>query len=163
MLILIVRHAAAAEPGAQYPDDTLRPLIKKGRETHAAVSRLLRKRGLVPDLILSSPWKRAMQTAQIMCREFAGKSKLKPRPAPSLAADPDLDSLKRDLDGTDGARIIALVGHEPWLSELTSVLLTGEPHRLVMDFPKSGVVGLETAGPQVGGGMLRFFLRPKMI
>ncbi|MGE0351625.1 MAG: histidine phosphatase family protein [Gemmatimonadales bacterium] len=166
MLLLLVRHATAAEhDSVKYPDDALRPLVKKGRETHAGVSRLLRKRKLVPDAILSSPFKRAWQTAQIMSREFAGKTKkkIKPRPAPSLAREPDLDALRQDFEGLDEARIVALVGHEPWLSTLASILLTGEPHRLVIDYPKSGVLGIETGGPQSGSGMLRFFLRPKLL
>ena len=164
MLILIVRHAAAGERDPlRYPDDTLRPLTRKGRETHAAVARLLRKRGMAPEAILSSPWKRARQTAGIMARALPGSRRLKPLLAPSLTTAPDLDALKRDLKPAEVARVVALVGHEPWLSELTSLLLTGEPHRLVLDFPKSGVAGIEARELEPGAGLLRFFLRPKMI
>lgn len=163
MLVLIVRHAQAGEHDAkQYPDDTLRPLTRKGREIHAEVSRLLRKRKLIPDAIYTSPWKRAMQTAQVMARELGGKS-LKPKPVPSLADAPDLDAIQQDLAGAEGLKVVALVGHEPWLSSLASMLLTGEPHRISIDFPKSGVIGIETDAIQAGAGMLRFFLRPKLV
>jgi phosphohistidine phosphatase len=163
MLVLIVRHAQAAEQDSKkYPDDSLRPLTRKGREIHAEVSRLLRKRKLIPDSIYTSPWKRAMQTAQILAREIGGKT-LKPKPAPSLADDPDLDAIQQDLAGIEDLKTVALVGHEPWVSSLASLLLTGEPHRLSIDFPKSGVIGIETDAIQAGAGMLRFFLRPKFI
>ena len=58
---------------------------------------------------------------------------------------------------------MALVGHEPWLSGLASLLLTGEPHRVSIDFPKSGVIGIEADAIDAGAGMLRFFLRPKLV
>lgn len=166
MLLLVVRHAQAGDHDpAKYPDDTLRPVTKKGREIHAEVGALLRRKKLVPEAIYSSPWKRAMQTSQVMAKAMVGKSgkPLKPRPAESLAAAPDLDDLRRDLEGIESLQIVAVVGHEPWLSTLVSLLLTGEPHRLSLDFPKSGVVGIDTDAIQAGAGMLRFFLRPKLI
>ena len=163
MLVLIVRHAQAGEHDeTKYPDDTLRPLTRKGREIHGEMSRLLRKRKIVPGAIYSSPWKRAMQTAQVMAREFGGKG-LKPKPIASLADPPDLDAIRRDLAGLEGLETVALVGHEPWLSGLASLLLTGEPHRVSIDFPKSGVIGIEADAIEAGAGMLRFFLRPKLL
>jgi len=163
MLLLIVRHAQAGEHDAKkYPDDTLRPLTRKGRQIHAEVSRLLRKRKIIPGAIYTSPWKRAMQTAQVMAREVSAKS-LKPKPVPSLADAPDLNAIGKDMVGTEGLETVALVGHEPWLSSLASLLLTGEPHRLSIDFPKSGVIGIEADAIEAGAGMLKFFLRPKLI
>jgi phosphohistidine phosphatase len=163
MLILIVRHAQAGEQDPKkYPDDTLRPLTRKGREIHAEVSRVLRKRKLIPGAIYSSPWKRAMQTAQVMARELGGKG-LKPKPVPSLADDPDLDAIRQDLSGIEGLEAVAIVGHEPWLSGLASLLLTGEPHRVSIDFPKSGIIGIEADAIEAGSGMLKFFLRPKLL
>lgn len=163
MLLLIVRHAQAAEQDPKkYPDDSLRPLTTKGREIHAEISRLLRKRKLIPDAIYSSPWKRAMQTASIMARELGGKS-LKPKPISALADVPDLDAIHKELEGAERLETVALVGHEPWLGSLASLLLTGEPHRLSIDFPKSGVIGIEVDAIESGAGMLRFFLRPKFV
>jgi phosphohistidine phosphatase len=165
MLILIVRHAQAGEHDpTKYPDDTDRPLTRRGKEIHAQVSRKLARRGLVPEAILTSPWKRAWQTAEIMAEEFSSKkNKLKPKAAPSLAQDPDLDAIRAELEGIGEINSVALVGHEPWLSELASLLLTGEQHRLSIDFPKSGVVGIETGTLEHGAGMLRFVLRPKLL
>jgi phosphohistidine phosphatase len=165
MLILIVRHAQAGEQDAtKYPDDSERPLTKAGKAAHAGVSGELIKRGLVPEAILSSPWKRAWQTAEIMAEEFSGKkNKIKPKAAPALARAPDLDAIKAELAGIGEIDTVALVGHEPWLGELISLLLTGDPNRVSVDLPKSGVVGIETATVEGGAGTLRFFFRPKLL
>jgi phosphohistidine phosphatase len=164
MLLLIVRHADAGErDSAKYPDDALRPLSKRGRKIHADVSEALGARDLRPDVIASSPWKRAWQTAAIMADEFSGKKKMKAIPAPSLTADPDLDAIRTDLGAIDGLDCIALVGHEPWLGELGSLLLTGDPRRMAIDLPKSGVIGIELAALEAGTGTLRFMLRPKLL
>ena len=165
MLILIVRHAQAGENDpAKFPDDTERPLTKAGKGIHAGVSAELSRRGLVPEAILSSPWKRAWQTAEIMAEEFSSKkNKLKPQTTPALAQAPDLEAIKAELAGIGEVATVALVGHEPWLGELVSLLLAGEPNRVSVDLPKSGVVGIEAAAVEAGGGTLRFFFRPKLL
>lgn len=165
MLLLIVRHAQAGEHDpTKYPDDTERPLTKAGKGIHAGVSAELAKRGLTPEAILSSPWKRAWQTAEIMAEEFTGKkNKLKPRATPALATAPDLDAIKAELAGIGEIETVALVGHEPWLGELVSLLLAGDPNRVSVDFPKSGVAGIEIGAIEPVGGTLRFFLRPKLL
>src|SRR5688572_27723234 len=67
MLLLLVRHAHAGDrDSSKWPDDTQRPLTDKGRKTHAKVSRTLRNLELAPELLLTSPWLRALQTAGIM-------------------------------------------------------------------------------------------------
>ncbi|MEO8199190.1 MAG: histidine phosphatase family protein [Gemmatimonadota bacterium] len=164
MLILIVRHAQAGEHDAKkYPDDTERPLTGRGRKIHAEVSAALRARKIAPDVIVASPWKRAWQTAGIMAKEFSGRKKMQPIPGPSLAADPNMESITSDLGPIEGLECIALVGHEPWLSELASLLLTGEAHRLSLDLPKSGVIGIEAPKLEAGAGTLQFLLRPKLL
>lgn len=164
-MILIVRHAqAGSHDPSQYPDDSERPLTKSGKAIQRSVSEALVKRGLVPEAILSSPWKRAWQTAEIMAREVSGrKNPVKPKAAPSLAQAPDLEAIRAELEGIGDISTVALVGHEPWLSELVSLLLTGEPGQVSLDFPKSGVVGVEAATVEGGAGTLRFFLRPKLL
>ena len=70
MLLLLIRHAIAAEQdGEKFPDDTLRPLIPKGRRIQERMGRRLAKEGLAPERVFSSPWKRAWQTARIVLTE----------------------------------------------------------------------------------------------
>ena len=58
---------------------------------------------------------------------------------------------------------MALVGHSPYIEDLASLLLTGAPARIALDFPKSGIMGIETERIDAGGGTLQFFMRPKQM
>lgn len=163
MLIMLVRHAQAADRDAEkYPDDTRRPLTRKGKASHARLTRALVKRDIRPDVIVSSPWKRAWQTAEIMAQGYADAGHNVPvRPAESLADAPDLARIAEEVS-LGQAKGIALVGHEPWMSELAGLLLTGSPEGMAIDYPKGGVVGIEADDLAPASGSLRFFLRPKM-
>jgi phosphohistidine phosphatase len=162
MLLLLIRHAQAAEQDdANYPDDSLRPLVGKGRKIQRRMSKELRRRKLIPTRVFSSPWKRAWQTARIVVEEL-GLPKSARLPCTALATPPDLGALAAEIGEVGADETIALVGHEPWMSELAVLLLTGRSAGLSIDFPKSGVMGIETAGlsSEAGGGTLLCFLVP---
>ncbi|HEV8196655.1 MAG TPA: histidine phosphatase family protein [Gemmatimonadales bacterium] len=160
MLILLIRHAIAAEQDPKkYPDDTLRPLLAKGRRIQARMSQRLRKEGLAPDRVFSSRWKRAWQTARIVVDE-TGIGKTKRFGSPALAEPPDLSVLAAEIGPVSGTERIALVGHEPWMGSLASLLLAGSAGALTVDFPKSGIMGIEAALIEAGVGQLQFFWRP---
>lgn len=163
MLLLLVRHALAADrEHTRYPDDTLRPLVPRGRRVQERVSRRLRKRGLIPAAIFASPWKRAWQTAGILARE-AGLPKAERIACPALAAEPDLEALGAAVGPRAADEIVALVGHEPWLGELASLLLTGSRTRLAVRFAKSGVLAIRTPAIAPAGGVLEFFVVPRAL
>jgi phosphohistidine phosphatase len=161
MLLLLIRHANAGQRDpAQWPDDTQRPLTDKGRKVHTDVARFLRKRDLAPSLVLSSPWVRAMQTAEITVQ--AARVPRPPVPCDALADEPDLSRLAEQLGDQPDDAIVAMVGHSPWMEDLGADLLGGSANSLRIDFPKSGVLGIELSELSPGAGELRFFLRPKM-
>ena len=162
MLLLLVRHAQAAEQSAtEYPDDSLRPLVPKGKKAQARISKELRRRKLVPERVFSSPWKRAWQTARILIEE-TGLPKSARLPCEALAAAPDLARIIEEVGDVGADATIAMVGHEPWMSELAALLLTGRPDGVSVDYPKSGVMGIELPAltAEGGQGTLRFFLTP---
>ena len=162
MLLLLVRHAQAAEQDeARYPDDSVRPLVPKGRKIQRRVSKALRRRNLIPSRVFSSPWKRAWQTARILVEEV-GLPKSARLPCQALAGPPDLAALAAEIGPVEGEETLALVGHEPWMSALAGLLLTARSEGLSVDFPKSGVMGIETQelATAAGSGTLRFFLVP---
>ena len=74
---------------------------------------------------------------------------------------PGSGALVRAIGAQDRNAVVALVGHEPWMSELASLLLSGRRETVRLDFPKSGVLGLEMRRIEAGSAVLRFFLRPK--
>ena len=97
MLILLIRHAQAAEQSdAEYPDDALRPLVPKGRKVQRRMSRLLVKQDCVPTRVFSSPWKRAWQTARIVVEETGIGTKNRIR-CDALAEPLDLAALAREI------------------------------------------------------------------
>jgi len=159
MQLLIIRHADAGERDpSRWPDDTLRPLSPKGEKRHKRVARRLRRRGLVPTLLLSSPWLRAWQTAEITAAVTGSPAPVSCEP---LAETPNLARIAAAVGNPGDDAIVALVGHEPWTGELASLLLSGDIHQLAIDFPKSGVMGLELAELDAGGAVLQFLHRPK--
>jgi phosphohistidine phosphatase len=162
MLLLLVRHAHAGDRDpSKWPDDTQRPITDKGRKTQARVVKALGDMGLVPELVLTSPWLRAAQTAELIQEGLSLATP--PVPCLALAADPELGALDKALGPPRGDKaVVALVGHSPWMEELVGLLLTGAAHGLAVDFPKSGVLAIEAERIGPRAGTLRFFLRPKM-
>lgn len=159
MNLLIIRHAdAGSHDPVRYPDDTLRPVSPRGRKRHRKVAKRLRRRALVPELLLASPWLRAWETAEITSAATGCPA---PVACEALAASPELARLGQAIGARGPEAIVALVGHEPWTGELAALLLTGERHGLAIDFPKSGVLGLTLDTLAAGEATLTFFLRPK--
>jgi phosphohistidine phosphatase len=161
MLLLLVRHANAGDRDpAQWPDDRDRPLTEKGRKVQSDVSRFLRKRDLAPTRVLTSPWTRAVQTAEILVE--VARVGQPPVLCEPLAGDPDLIRLQDCVGNQPPEAIVAMVGHSPWMEELASLLLGGSTTSIRIDFPKSGGMGIELERLEPGAGELRFFIRPKM-
>jgi phosphohistidine phosphatase len=159
MRILLIRHAdAGRRDPARWPDDSLRPLTDKGRRRHRRVARRLRRRGIIPTRLLSSPWLRAWESAEITALGTRGPV---PEACDGLAESPDLTALSRTLGDHDEAAVVGFVGHEPWLSELASLLLTGDAAGLTIDFAKSGVMAILAPALQPGAGTLELLWRPK--
>lgn len=157
--LLLIRHAQADERGPKYPDDSLRPLVAKGHQQTAALAEVLNALALRPDRLFSSPYRRAIQTAEPLTQCVAsGALEL----LEGLAAD-DYSQLLAELEAqlADNDGTIALVGHEPYLSELSSLLLTGNPNAVTIKFKKAALVVLE--GPLEAGQMtLALMLPPRL-
>jgi phosphohistidine phosphatase len=162
MLILLVRHARAGDPDSQrWPDDRLRPLTNPGREVHAQMSRALATLEAMPEAVLTSPWVRAVQTAELMVEEM--ELDLEPIRCEALAGELDIEAIGRQIASAGEVQSVALVGHEPWIGQLASALLTRVPDAVPIDFPKSGVMGLDVTEFAPGAATLRFFLRPRHV
>ena len=161
MLLLLIRHAHAGDRDPErWPDDRDRPVTDKGRKTQRKVSGALGKLDLVPAKVLTSPWLRAVQTAEILVQELG--LRVPPIPCAALATEPDLVRLADDIGDPGPDAVVALVGHSPWIEELAALLLTDSTGGLRIDYPKSGVMGIQVERPLPGAGELRFLMRPKM-
>jgi len=114
------------------------------------------------NLILSSPFLRARQTAEIVARTL----KLKTRLAFSdeLTPEGDPKALIRQLNELKPARKnVLLVGHEPYLSRLIALLISGEPATTI-DLKKGGLCRLETDSLRASRcATLTWLLTPKQM
>jgi phosphohistidine phosphatase len=147
--LVLVRHAQALPRGALRAD-AARPLSPEGRAGWARSVRGLERLGLRFDRLYHSPWLRAVQTADALMSLVDAESVV----CPELARPPSAELLAC----LRGERV-ALVGHEPWLSELCAWLVLGSPSsasKLVIK--KGGVVRLH--GKLAPSGMQILALLP---
>lgn len=124
--LLLVRHAKSSREDASLPDRD-RPLCRRGRRTAPALGRQLHRYGVKPDLMISSPALRALETARIIarhltyrCKDIAVDDRLYPGDARELL------EVIRELD--DCLMCVMLVGHNPALSELAHRLASHITH-----------------------------------
>jgi phosphohistidine phosphatase len=136
-LLIIVRHAKSSwkEPSLA---DFDRPLNKRGKADAPEMGRRLAARGVRPDLVVSSPARRARKTAQAVVKELGlDKDGIVEEGAIYEAGLSTLAALTRGLD--DKSEQVVLVGHNPGLTELAEYL-SGE---MFGNIPTGGAVGLE--------------------
>jgi len=133
------RHGIAVERGdPSVSSDADRPLTEQGiRKTRAAAAGLERL-GVGFDKILTSPWLRASQTADILAQTL-GLSRVET--LPELAGDCSVDELLDALAGRHG-RATLLVGHQPLLGAAAGELLAPGAD-IEIDLKKSGACAVE--------------------
>jgi len=118
--LLLVRHAKAAGGAV----DADRPLTHRGERQAAAIGPWLQQAGLLPDRVLVSPARRAVQTwAQVAGGLAAAPEKVVDPRIYDNTVEALLEAL-RELP--DDALTVALVGHNPSVGELSLVLDDGE-------------------------------------
>lgn len=163
MDLYLLRHGIAVERGAtRYPDDAERPLTVEGREKLTRIARALRALELDFDLVLSSPFVRARETAEWVTRHLETKQRIEF--SAHLAPDGDYRRLVQDLATRRPAPENALlVGHEPHLGRLASFLLTGGPG-VDLTLKKGGLCKLGVAKLRAGRcAVLEALLTPKQM
>ena len=163
MNLYLLRHGIAVEPGTPgYEKDSERPLTPEGKNRLRQIAAAMKKMDLRFDLILSSPFLRARQTAEII----AGSLKLKKQPGFSDALTPDGNSkaLVRQLNELNPVpEDILLVGHEPYLSRLIALLTAGETG-VAIGLKKGGLGKLEAESLHYGRcAQLAWLLTPRQM
>ena len=155
MEIYVMRHGDA-EARATGLDDADRKLTAKGKRDTERVAKLAKAMKIEPDVILTSPYRRAVETAAIASRCLrAGKlletSTQLPQAEPAQAW--------KEIRSHAKTGQVLIVGHEPQLSELIAFLL-GCPE-LRLDMKKSALVFIDmgTVG-SAPKGELKWMLTP---
>jgi phosphohistidine phosphatase len=159
MELYILRHGIAEEARAGQSDSD-RALLPDGKRKVRALLRLAREADVAPTLIMTSPFKRAVQTAQIAAEELGYKADLLRTKALVPAGSPP--SVWEEIRIHKSESQLLLAGHEPLFSNLTAYLLACP--NLQMDFKKGALVRLDierfSAQPQA---VLKWMLVPKLV
>ena len=149
MDLYLLRHSDAADNGAHgFTRDADRPLTESGIEKMKKVAKAMRKLGLSFDTILSSPYRRAKETSEIVGEILQCSSRIKL--TPHLVVNGNLTALVKEIN-EDYARSkqLLLVGHEPVLTGLISILTSGH-HDLSVRLRKGGLCKLSVDDLHVG-------------
>lgn len=123
MFLTLLRHAKAVSARADQ-EDFDRTLEASGRHDAEHVARRLQARGRIPDVMLTSPAARALETAQAFTAVFGSPTILRDERL-YLASSHALLEIIRERGGT--ARHLMVVGHNPGISELADKLSAERP------------------------------------
>jgi len=161
MNLFFLRHAKACPRSPKYRPDSKRPLTRQGEKTMREVAAGIQKLDLTFDLILASPYARALRTAEILAE---ARDSRKLFVTAHLAADAEPREVIAEIVENFGSlENIVLVGHEPFLSGLMSVLLTGQPG-MKIDFKKAALCKLSVEELRYGNcASLCWLLTPKQL
>ena len=123
--LTLIRHAKS---DWEYPDldDHDRPLNKRGLEAAPRVGNYLRKKGVRPDILLSSTATRAITTAGLIADELQfNREIIQPLKELYLASIPDYEGIIRSISETAGNEHVMIVSHNPGTHELAQHLTGG--------------------------------------
>jgi len=159
MELYVLRHGIAVERGTPgYKKDGDRPLTPEGEDRMHQIADAMRGMDLKFDLILSSPFARAEQTANIVAGELDEEVTF------TKYLEPGGNALELigEINDEKPQRVL-LVGHEPDLSSFISVLITGGSEATI-DLKKGGLGKLTTDKLVFGQcATLNWLLTPKQL
>ena len=157
MELYLLRHGAA-EDGSGKPDPE-RALTAEGRRKLRPVLEAAASAGLKPSLILTSPLKRAVQTAEVARDVLKYKGDV--LHTKSLAPGATVEQVWEEIRGHRDEPSLLMVGHNPLFSELSAYLLGSND--IQVDFKKGAVLRIDFERfPPKPKGVLRWYLTPKL-
>ena len=160
MLLYIMRHGLAEEPSPK-GDDGARKLTESGADKIRKAAAGMSASGLAFESILTSPITRALQTAEIVAGEMSGP---KPRSVPELSTGTSPASAFEAIGKLRLPESVLVVGHEPTLSRLASLMLTDSSESVGIRLKQGSVIALEFADRiQRGGAQLRWMMTQRQL
>ena len=163
MDLYILRHGIAVEPGTPgYEDDADRPLTPEGQRKLGQIADAMEALDLSFDRIISSPYVRARGTAEIVAEALGADKTLEL--SDTLTPGGSFKRLVELLNRLEPSpKSVLLVGHEPYLSGLISLLVSGkETFGVVMK--KGGLCKLTTESLKHGRcAALQWLVTPKQM
>lgn len=161
--LYLIRHAKSSWDDPALGDFD-RPLNHRGEKDAPRMGKRLKERGVVPDIMITSPAKRAQDTCKFIAKELHfSKEKIKKEEKLYHAdADQLLEIIQHLPDLRDEEEVVLLFGHNPGLTELANNLL----NEFIDNIPTCGVVGTQFkikkwSEARFGSGKMIFFDFPK--
>lgn len=159
MELYLLRHGIAEDvaPGGRDAD---RALTTEGKKKLREVFRVAAAAGVRPDLIVTSPYRRAKDTAEIAakCLDFTGEI----IPSSALVPHAHAQELWEEVRMHKANASVLLSSHEPLLSSAAGYLLNSTGLRI--DFKKGSILRLDldsfTAQPNA---ILKWYLTPRLV
>ncbi len=140
-------------------NDADRALTAEGMRKTTRVAIGLQTLGVEPDLVLSSPLRRAEETARLVADVLTPNAGVELYPP--LAGGFSAEDVVKGLRPHRQVRELLLVGHQPDLGDLASYLLTGSANLAPLPFKKAGVAAITLGSvPPRSTGLLEWFLTP---
>lgn len=156
MLLYLLRHAEAVD---EAESDAARALTKKGEMQARKVGKFCVKNGFIPAIILTSPLKRAEQTARLVAKEIKNAEFIID---PMLSAGMQPETALDELRAYARFPSLMLVGHEPDFSLLAAYLL-GIPIRESLRLRKASLTAINLNAMRPSAAVLDFTLPPKLM
>ncbi|MFM8655566.1 MAG: phosphohistidine phosphatase SixA [Chthoniobacterales bacterium] len=155
MTLYLLRHAEAEALAAS---DHARRLTPKGEDQAERTGKFCRRHDVVPEVILSSPVTRALQTAKIVQKSFSDSELIE---VPWAACEMDPHTARDELRAYAKLNAVMLVGHQPDLGHLAATLL-GCDNAGSLHVRKSLLCAIELY-PDLRHGVLEFFIPAKLM
>src|ERR1700704_4836207 len=157
MLIYFLRHASAGKTMLNPKKDERRPLDEEGILQSRYVGRLLANLDVQVDQIVSSPLKRALQTASLVANELAFEAAVQVDDA--LRPDAEFEQFQAMLARYKKYDAIMVVGHNPSFTEFLSKTVSAGASAAQIEFKKGAVAKVELNGR---AGTLQWLVTPKI-
>lgn len=159
MIIYFLRHASAGQSKANATQDARRPLDKEGIDQCGYIGRALASLDVQVDVIISSPLKRATQTASLVANEIGHDAKLLFSPALDKSAN--MESFRQLLEHHARQDAIMVVGHNPNLSQFLSLLVSGGSNDRGIQLKKGAVARVEWSARKAA--VINWCVTPKVV
>ncbi len=155
MKLYIFRHAQAEDIGKNGVfHDEERRLTEKGQQDAQNMGSYLKSKKHHVQLCLHSPFVRAMQTAQILASQLGAETK----PIHELSTDFGVRTYMEVISKYKDVENLAIVAHQPTLTKLISMLMSGE-HHMQFHFEPCSLAVVHISSTLIGGE-LQLLLSP---
>lgn len=146
--------------------DFERPLAKRGREDVPVMGKMLLISDNVPEIIISSPAKRAMETAELVAKACRFKGEIRYEDSFYQAVPEDIIEVLRSLN--DKVQSVMVVGHNPDIEKTAAYLSCRNANAVLFPIPTAGLLCFDSEIEEWGkltpnSCILRWFVIPKLI